>query len=461
MTWSSRGAGVFACSSITLFIAATTVVLRFISRGYLCRVLRSSDWVIAVALLFSISTTVTHGLLINHGLGKHIWENPRSEEMLMMKLGYITIILYHIGSTLTKLSILLLFTDIFHITVVRQISWCMIIIVSLYGVYMTMTNVFFCYPIPIYWTPDDQRTPGDGWCFNKERKWFADASINLVTDFVIWGLPLPVVRGMKRLGKRERVWLFGVFGVGFFICIVSIIRLYPLKLSATSSDPSYDNAPVTCWSAIELNVSIAIACLMTLKPLLARLLPRLVHDGIFQNHPPQNGNGNVGRDSPHDRRLKRRQRQMKGRNGNENGARLQKKKKTKKQRGMSERLGQAAEGAGRRMSGGVMSVMSVHGRHSQGFSRGNGGFAEMRDMDDTMKTDFSSQHPATISSPPLRRGKAGGRYGSGSASHYHRPMGRDEEEVLGMTGLSSLDGSRWLDEDESIDDGRRCGTLST
>lgn len=125
---------------------------------------------------------------------------------------------------------------------------------------------------------------------------------------------------------------------------------------------------------------------------------------------------------------------------------------------MSERIGQAAADAGRRMSGGVMSVMS--GRNSQGggFSpRSNSGFVEMRDMMDcTMNTDFSEEHPATISSPPPRRGNnKRGKYGSeGSAGaiHRHRPMGKEEEEVLGMTGLSSLDGSRWLDDETASGD---------
>ncbi|KAK3401468.1 hypothetical protein B0T20DRAFT_492159 [Sordaria brevicollis] len=272
---------------------------------------------------------------INHGLGKHIWDNPREEEVPMLKVVYANILLYNICATLTKLSILLMFIDIFHIaTAVRRISWCMIVLVSLYGVYMTVTSVFFCYPIALNWTPaagssDDGYGNGqsdDGWCFVKERKYLADASVNIVLDFVIWALPMPVVRGMKSLGRRERGWLFGVFGVGFFICIVSIIRLYSLKLSATSTDPSYDNASVTCWSAVELNLSITIACIMTLKPLISRVFPRLLHNGLS----PESCDGQG--DSPHERRLKQRQRQMQGRNG---GAKPQK----KKERRMSERIG--------------------------------------------------------------------------------------------------------------------------
>lgn len=159
---------------------------------------------------------------------------------------YINIIIYNITATLTKLSILLMFTDIFHIsTTVRRISWCMIVVVSIIGVYNVLTCVFFCYPISMNWTPssfsesrsesDDPTTAkgngngngnghGDGdstgaategWCFNKEQKYLADASVNIATDFVIWALPFPVVRGMKSLGRKERGWLFGVFGVGF------------------------------------------------------------------------------------------------------------------------------------------------------------------------------------------------------------------------------------------------------
>lgn len=41
------------------------------------------------------------------------------------------------------------------------------------------------------------------------------AAINLVTDFVIFSLPLPVIRSLQ-LPKRQKVLLMGVFCLGFW-----------------------------------------------------------------------------------------------------------------------------------------------------------------------------------------------------------------------------------------------------
>ena len=71
-------------------------------------------------------------------------------------------------------------------------------------------------------------------------------------------MPLNALKGIKRPG-RDKIVLFIVFGIGAFSCISSMIRLYTIKVFATSKDPFYDGVPINIWSMIEINVAIICA----------------------------------------------------------------------------------------------------------------------------------------------------------------------------------------------------------
>jgi hypothetical protein len=60
-------------------------------------------------------------------------------------------------------------------------------------------------------------------------------------------------------------------------CITSIIRLHSLYTVAHSTDYTWNNVGAATWSSVELNVGITCACLPTLKPLVNRFFPKLLH----------------------------------------------------------------------------------------------------------------------------------------------------------------------------------------
>lgn len=62
------------------------------------------------------------------------------------------------------------------------------------------------------------------------------------------------------------------------VCIISIVRLIAL-INITqypSWDGFYSSANMIYWTAVEVNAAIACACIMTLKPLIQRVFPRLL-----------------------------------------------------------------------------------------------------------------------------------------------------------------------------------------
>jgi len=116
---------------------------------------------------------------------------------------------------------------------------------------------------------------------------------------------MPVLERLQ-LPKRQKYALIGVFALGglyviiqefdhsqlltscYSVCIISILRLSSLHVIATSTDPTYDNAPIAYWTSIESNVAIICACLPSLRGFLTTFFKGLLGSG-------SNADGNSGK----------------------------------------------------------------------------------------------------------------------------------------------------------------------
>ncbi|KAL2872933.1 hypothetical protein SGCOL_011926 [Colletotrichum sp. CLE4] len=67
---------------------------------------------------------------------------------------------------------------------------------------------------------------------------------------------------------RQKIVLMATFGLGFFTCAISVIRLTTLKSSSTSTDATYNTVIAGIWSITELSCAIICLCVPTLRPLL-------------------------------------------------------------------------------------------------------------------------------------------------------------------------------------------------
>jgi hypothetical protein len=74
------------------------------------------------------------------------------------------------------------------------------------------------------------------------------------------------------------------------VCLISIVRFKSLYEISVSTDVSWDNVPIADWTAVECNIGIMCACLPTLKPLLSRFLPVLMHSNSNNHSDPTHPN---------------------------------------------------------------------------------------------------------------------------------------------------------------------------
>jgi len=79
----------------------------------------------------------------------------------------------------------------------------------------------------------------------------------------------------------QRLILAGMFGLGFFVCIVSVIRLTEvMAIPPGDLDATYNLKDFIIWSTVEINIGLLCSCLPSMRRLLSAIgLGRLFSRG--------------------------------------------------------------------------------------------------------------------------------------------------------------------------------------
>ncbi|KAJ9624475.1 hypothetical protein H2203_005210 [Taxawa tesnikishii (nom. ined.)] len=267
----SRGAEALVISCTFTAIAFTFLSLRVITRIAILKTFGFEDYMIVLAFTSSLALTVTICIEVTYGLGKHMATLAADQKMLLLKAFYASVPLYQCSLVLTKISILLQYHRLFVGLPVCRVIYAVGAVCITYALWSILSNICICTPVAYFW---DQSIP-KGRCLNKKAVWFTNASLNILTDIAILILPLPSLQRL-RLPRRQKIGLMGVFALGGFVCLVSILRLKYLHQISISKDASWDNVAAAYWSSIEANVAIVTASLPTLKALISRHFPYLL-----------------------------------------------------------------------------------------------------------------------------------------------------------------------------------------
>lgn len=188
------------------------------------------------------------------------------------------------------------------------------------GLALTFLNLFQCRPYRatfIYPVPEEAK------CIDIVTLYLSSAPVNIITDLVILFLPLPILTAMT-LPRKQKIILIVTFGFGVFAIAVGIVRVaylqnasvvrmddrgtgknygpndalaetdyscvYLYRLSKSKHERILTNLGYASlsfmWSAVEVNAGIICACIPNLKPLVNRVLPRMIKDTSDQGTVP-------------------------------------------------------------------------------------------------------------------------------------------------------------------------------
>ncbi|KAK1589935.1 uncharacterized protein LY79DRAFT_650259 [Colletotrichum navitas] len=251
----------FAIASAAIFS------LRLYTRLFLLKTAGKDDWTICISMACAVVVTVSTCLEVKYGMGRHAENVSAAETHEQLKHLLITILNYNVGMNVAKLSFLLQYRRIFVDRVVRRVcAWAMVYVAAWACVQATLLGLG-CLPISFI-VPSTA-----GFCLDTLPIWYFSSSMSLATDLAIFCIPLRSVLQLQ-LPRKQKVMLFGIFCLGFGVCIISLYRMFTLRTAVTSDDPPWENIGAAIWSVIELNTSIIAASLPTIRPLLAKWLPR-------------------------------------------------------------------------------------------------------------------------------------------------------------------------------------------
>ena len=196
-----------------------------------------------------------------------------------------------IANALIKVSICLTFIRIF-ITKPFRIAATTVYILSIaWSIATILVGWVICTPLSELWT----KAPG-GHCGNTAAAYVSLGVFDVLLDIAVFSLPLPMLYKLQ-VAKHAKVALTATFGLGLFTIIAGVMRLvtviqinYLINFTEAEVGDSY-------WCAIESSVGIIVACSLTLRPLLDRLLT-LLKRSFGQLHITNNSRRTGGRKLP-------------------------------------------------------------------------------------------------------------------------------------------------------------------
>ncbi|KAJ0382942.1 hypothetical protein COL922a_011499 [Colletotrichum nupharicola] len=231
--------------------------------------------IVAILIVGSVLSSVAVGLRAFTRLC--ILRTFGMDDMVMIAAQsfYSSVVVYNIAICLVKISILFQYRRIFANEIMQKLTMGGLIFMGLWTSTLSILLPLVCYPVAKFW--DDSI---DGKCLDYLTIWYAMAGVNLVSDFVIFSMPIPVIKSLQ-LPRRQKRMLLLVFALGFFTCIISALRIRTLRVAADTKDPYWDNVDAATWSFLEVTIGILAACLPTLRPIFVSLLPRIFNGSSF------------------------------------------------------------------------------------------------------------------------------------------------------------------------------------
>jgi len=248
--------------SFMVALATISLALRLYARIGITKNVGVDDAVLLVAWTFQVICAAFIIAETQFGLGKHLDTISLLELEEYLKMLFGSILSYNVSIALVKVSILLQYQRFLYTNLMKNLCRVILVFISMYGIITVVTTITICLPVGSFW--DVYHSPH---CLDREALWLTHASINIVSDFVIILLPIPVILKLT-LPTKQKYGLVAIFAVGIVVCLISIIRLDSVKEAAKLSDVTWSGVHAGIWSQSEISISIVCASLPGMKPLI-------------------------------------------------------------------------------------------------------------------------------------------------------------------------------------------------
>ncbi|KAI9847287.1 MAG: hypothetical protein M1837_002874 [Sclerophora amabilis] len=303
----SRRQEVVVCVAVCLALSITFLLGRMLTRAFITRSLGWDDYTCVIATATAIAMSIVALDQTNYGYGRHSWDINmltwvESWIQAQVKISVIWFLLYQIAMGLVKVSILLLYLRLIPKDTRKTriaVYWVLAFTVAT-SVASELLLLFSCWPVRKLFDPYSEGVTR----VSPSQLGLAQTIMNIVSDFLILAVPIPMVLRLQ-LSWKQKLQVLAMFTTGAGVCFVSLARLKIVVDGLKGfPDPQYEIAG-TVWTVIEVSLAIICSCLPAWKQLLWRSAPYI--QSIYSNNKSSGSKGSSGekaRSSPKNPRSK-------------------------------------------------------------------------------------------------------------------------------------------------------------
>ncbi|KAI1338795.1 hypothetical protein F5Y15DRAFT_98152 [Xylariaceae sp. FL0016] len=273
--------GLLAGILIPHLICTVFIGLRVVSRLACLRQWFLDDTLIVAAWTWSTGVCVVYSLAAEVPAIRDANITAESPVAPYLLRTYLGLIFYQLCLCLTKLSILTFYMRM--LSSRASLSWLSFsttVFVVAYGIPLLFMSIFQCYPI------EGQVFGHPMKCLGFSELLIASACLHTVTDAWLIILIVPVISRLD-LPLRQKVALSVVLSLSIFVIAASLIRLQ-LSLHRDFRPTFGVQGPNTMaffvMTVLECDIALICASAPTLRPLISRLWPRVMHEPVVEEN---------------------------------------------------------------------------------------------------------------------------------------------------------------------------------
>ncbi|KAH6894369.1 hypothetical protein B0T10DRAFT_603872 [Thelonectria olida] len=216
--------------------------------------------------------------------GVHGWEISVEKFNMYLLDVYLAAFIYVVCGSLAKIALLIFYLRLSPQKWFKMATLATIVLVAGYSIGLFFPLVFACRPITMNW---DITVKGE--CLNQPSLYIATAVANIVSDIILFALPIRMVINLQ-IPQRQKIGLLGIFCVGSMTVVTSIVRVSLLPELLTGGDPTWDVSYASIWIIVEANLIIICASTPTLRKFFKHMAPKLIGESRYGSKTRTNTN---------------------------------------------------------------------------------------------------------------------------------------------------------------------------
>ncbi|KAI1840447.1 hypothetical protein JX266_013331 [Neoarthrinium moseri] len=260
ITWAIRG---FVLASTTIASGVIGLRVLYKTRG-LAGGIGWDDYTIVIGVVVTMVAAIGQFLAAWYGMGRDQWKVPTEDITKVYKCFFIAAVGYKLGNAATRVSLLCFYLRIFGKGSAQNTVMACIVLTIIIGITFALADALQCQPVWSFWEGWDGELSGH--CGSLSAISWAHSIFNIVLDVATLGIAFWMVHKLHMRWKRKAA-VIAMFLLGSAITLVSFLRLQALPQLSNTRNRTWNLAPVSYWSAIEMFAGMVCACLPALRKL--------------------------------------------------------------------------------------------------------------------------------------------------------------------------------------------------